>query len=237
MNLKAIAVRVTLLLGTATSTYAPAGETMTCRVVGIADGDTLTCLTADKKQERIRLRGIDAPERKQPYGARSTQSLSDLTFGKTATVHWNSRDRWGRIIGAIWVEPADCIGCGPTLDAGRAQIASGMAWWFKRYAKQQPLEERLSYEFEEKEARARRIGLWLDPQPIPPWDWRKSGMQTSAKRPVIGEIAAHRCGAKRYCEEMTSCEEARLNMEQCGARSLDGDGDGRPCETVCSSGG
>ena len=175
MNLKAIAVRVTLLFATATSTYAPAGETMTCRVVGVADGDTLTCLTADKKQERISLRGIDAPERKQPFGARSKQSLSDLTFGKTATVHWNSRDRWGRVIGTVWVEPADCVGCGPTLDAGRAQLASGMAWWFKRYAKQQPLEERLSYEFEENEARARSVGLWSEPQAIPPWDWRKFG--------------------------------------------------------------
>lgn len=230
-------MRHLLLLSLLVVALPAAAETIVCRVVGISDGDTLTCLTAEKAQERIRLRGIDAPERKQPFGARSKQALSDLTFGKTATVYWTQRDRWGRIIGAIWVEPADCIGCGPTLDAGRAQIASGMAWWFKRYAKQQPLEERLSYEFEEKEARARRIGLWLDPQPIPPWDWRKSGLQTPAKRPVIGEIAAHRCGAKRYCEEMTSCEEARLNMEQCGARSLDGDGDGRPCETVCSSGG
>lgn len=173
MNIKAIAVRVMLLLGTAAGTYASAGETMTCRVVGVADGDTLTCLTSDKKQERIRLRGIDAPERKQPYGARSTQSLSDLTFGKTATVHWNSRDRWGRIIGVVWVEPADCVGCGPTLDAGRAQLASGMAWWFKRYAKQQPTEERHAYEFEEQEARARLVGLWSDHHAIPPWDWRK----------------------------------------------------------------
>ncbi len=162
-----------LLLITLSLSLAAAANQLECRVVGISDGDTLTCLSADKTQERIRLRGIDAPERKQPFGARSKQSLSDLTFGKTATVHWNNRDQWGRIIGTVWVEPADCVGCGPTLDAGRAQIASGMAWWFKRYAKQQPLEERLSYEFEEKEARARSVGLWSEPHEIPPWDWRK----------------------------------------------------------------
>ncbi|WP_278432827.1 thermonuclease family protein [Stutzerimonas kunmingensis] len=86
---------------------------------------------------------------------------------------WNSRDRWGRIIGAVWVEPADCVGCGPTVDAGRAQLAAGMAWWFQRYARQQPTEERHAYEFEETEARARLAGLWLDHQPIPPWAWRR----------------------------------------------------------------
>lgn len=207
MNLKAIAVRVTLLFGAAAATYAPAGETMTCRIVGVADGDTLTCLTADKKQERIRLRGIDAPERKQPYGARSTQSLSDLTFGKTATVHWNSRDRWGRVIGTVWVEPADCIRCGPTLDAGRAQLASGMAWWFKRYAKQQPLEERLSYEFEEKEARARSVGLWSEPHAIPPWDWRKTGKKHSLHSICIA------AGSCRY-RTIPSPHEALVQAEQ-----------------------
>lgn len=144
-----------------------------CRVIGIADGDTLTCLTADKKQERIRLRGIDAPERKQPFGERSRQNLSDLAYGKTATIHWTKRDRWGRIIGAVWVEPADCPGCGHTLDAGRAQLARGMAWWYRQYAKEQPLEERRAYKFEQAEARARSVGLWREPQPIPPWDWRR----------------------------------------------------------------
>lgn len=144
-----------------------------CRVIGIADGDTLTCLTADKKQERIRLRGIDAPERKQPFGARSQHNLSDLTYGKTVMVHWNKRDRWKRIIGTVWVEPADCPGCGHTLDTGRAQLSAGMAWWFRRYAKEQPLEERLAYKFEENEARARSVGLWQDQDPIAPWDWRR----------------------------------------------------------------
>lgn len=144
-----------------------------CRVIGVADGDTLTCLTADKKQERIRLRGIDAPERKQPFGQRSKQNLSDLAYGKPVTIHWTKRDRWKRIIGTVWVEPADCPGCGPTLDTGRAQLAAGMAWWFKRYAKDQPLEERHAYEFEQSEARARSVGLWRDPDPIAPWDWRK----------------------------------------------------------------
>jgi len=147
--------------------------TLECRVIGIADGDTITCLTASKKQERIRLRGIDAPERKQPFGQRSRQNLSDLTYGKTVLIDWQSRDRWGRIIGTVWVEPADCRDCGTTLDAGRAQLTAGMAWWFRRYANEQPLDERHAYEFEEGEARARSVGLWRDTDPVPPWDWRR----------------------------------------------------------------
>jgi endonuclease YncB( thermonuclease family) len=143
-----------------------------CRVVAISDGDTLTCLTAEKRQEKIRLRGIDAPERKQPWGEHSRQHLAALAHGKPVVIDWQKRDRWKRIIGTVWVEPADCPGCGPTLDAGRAQLAAGMAWWFKRYASDQPLQERHSYEFEEAEARARRVGLWADPQQPPPWEWR-----------------------------------------------------------------
>src|SRR5690606_41981081 len=73
-----------------------------------------------------------------------TRRSSDLT------VHWTYRDHHGRIIGAVWVEPVDCPGCGHTLDVGRAQLASGMARWAQRYASQQPVEERYAYEFEER---------------------------------------------------------------------------------------
>jgi len=153
------------------SPYALAAQ-LECRVIGVADGDTLTCLTADRKSERIRLRGIDAPESKQPFGQRSKQNLSDLAYGKPALVDWQKRDRWKRIIGTVWVEPADCPGCGYTLDTGRAQLATGMAWWFKRYANDQPREERHAYAFEEFEARSRSVGLWRDSVSVPPWDWR-----------------------------------------------------------------
>lgn len=147
--------------------------TLECRGIGISDGDTLTCLTADKRQEKIRLRGIDAPEHKQPFGERSRQYLSDLAFGKPVTVHWTKRDRWGRIVGAVWVEPADCPGCGHTLDTGAAQLSVGMAWWYRAYAKEQPRQERHQYELEEAEAQARAAGLWHDADPVPPWDWRR----------------------------------------------------------------
>lgn len=152
-----------------------AGEqSMSCYVVGVTDGDTLSCFDPERrKAEKIRLRGIDAPEAKQPFGQRSKQSLSNLAHGQPVTVKWSKRDRWGRILGAVWVEPVDCPGCGHTLDVGRAQLSTGMAWWFRRYASDQPVEERHQYEFEEGEARARKIGLWQDKEPVAPWEWRR----------------------------------------------------------------
>lgn len=146
---------------------------LACKVVGVTDGDTVTCLTADRKQEKIRLQGIDAPESKQPFGQRSKQNLSDLVYGKPVTVRWKKRDRWKRILGAVWVTPSDCPACGHTLDAGAAQLTVGLAWWFRRYAKEQSLQQRHQYEFEEIEAKARQAGLWADSSPVPPWEWRK----------------------------------------------------------------
>ena len=74
-------------------------------MVGVADGDTVTVLDADKVQHKIRLAGIDAPEKSQPFGNRSKQNLSDLVFGKYVRVDWDKRDRYGRIVGKVWVQP------------------------------------------------------------------------------------------------------------------------------------
>lgn len=146
---------------------------LSCKVVGVTDGDTITCLTADRNQAKVRLQGIDAPESKQPFGQRSKQNLSALVYGKPVTVRWYKRDRWKRILGAVWVTPTDCPSCGHTLDAGAAQLTVGMAWWFRRYANEQSLQQRHQYEFEETAAKARKAGLWVDASPIAPWDWRK----------------------------------------------------------------
>lgn len=152
-----------------------AEHALACKVTAVTDGDTLICFDpARRKMEKIRMRGIDAPESNQAFGQRSKQSLSDLTYGKPATVSWSKRDRWGRILGVVWIEPADCTGCGHVLDANRTQISLGMAWWFRRYASEQVAEERLQYELEEIKARKRLVGLWIENEPVAPWDWRKS---------------------------------------------------------------
>ena len=92
-----------LLLASALGAYA---DTITGRVVGVADGDTVTVLDAEKVQHKIRLAGIDAPEKSQPFGNRSKQNLSDLVFQKDVRVDWDKRDRYGRIVGKVMVQPA-----------------------------------------------------------------------------------------------------------------------------------
>ena len=112
------------------------------RVVGIADGDTITVLDASKTQHRIRLAGIDAPERGQPGGQRSKESLSALVYNQPVRVESSKRDRFDRVVGKVWVASPDspCRGkpdCPTTLDAGLAQITMGRAWWFRKYADEQ----------------------------------------------------------------------------------------------------
>lgn len=139
-------------------------EVFSGRVVGVTDGDTIKVLTADRREERIRLSGIDAPEKAQPYGQVSKKHLSDQVFGQTVTVEWDKRDRYDRIVGRILV--------GGT-DANLGQITAGLAWHYKKYEDEQPAAERRVYADAEVRARDAGIGLWRDRDPTPPWDWRK----------------------------------------------------------------
>lgn len=109
----------------------------------------------------------------QPCGFRAKDSLSQLVFERTVRVEGDKTDRYGRIIAKVWVAPQSCPGCGMTLDAGLAQVTLGRAWWLRRYANEQSPEDRGRYEFAEQEAKAKKAGLWRDPNPVPPWEWRK----------------------------------------------------------------
>ncbi|WP_434735479.1 thermonuclease family protein [Candidatus Accumulibacter necessarius] len=90
----------------------------------------------------MRLGGIDAPETAQPFGQRSKENLSRLVFNKDVRVEWEKRDKYKRIVGKVWVQPASCPTCPITLDVGHAQITVGMAWWYRKYAKDQSPEDR-----------------------------------------------------------------------------------------------
>ena len=151
-----------------------ATQSLEARVVGVADGDTITVLDAHKVQHRIRLAGIDAPEKGQPFAERSQQSLKRMAMGRLVRIEWDEQDRYGRLVGKVWVTPAgvNCAQepCPRTLDAGRAQLTVGLAWHY--LGRQQSEQDSLAYEFDEVEARARRVGLWSEPAPIAPWDWR-----------------------------------------------------------------
>lgn len=138
-------------------------ETIKGRVVAIADGDTITVLDVTKAQHKIRLAGIDAPEKRQPFGQRSKESLSDLLYNHEVQVESTKRDRYGREIGKVIVDG---------LDANLEQVKRGMAWHYKTYQREQSTQDRVSYSEAEERARRARVGLWKDAQPVPPWDFR-----------------------------------------------------------------
>lgn len=148
-------------------------ETLSGRVVTVADGDTVTVLDENRQKHRVRLQGIDAPEKAQPFGRKSKENLSRLVLNKDVRIEWDHRDRFDRIIGKVWVQPVSCPSCPLTLDAGHAQLTVGLAWWYQAYAYQQSAQDRGAYEFSEQEAKAKRAGLWSQPNPIPPWEWRR----------------------------------------------------------------
>ncbi len=193
---------------------APAETVHQGKVVKIADGDTLTILV-DKQQFKILLSDIYTPERKQPFGTRAKQALSELAFGKQARVVEVAVDRYGRIVGRVYVGD---------IDVNRELVAQGFAGVYRKYSNDAELLEL------EAEAKRQKLGLWADSHPIPPWDWRR-GERTGKRSAATG--AAFTCGTKRYCREMTSCKEAQFYLLQCGLTRLDGDKDGVPCEKIC----
>lgn len=130
-------------------------------VVGVQDGDTLTVLTPEKQQIRIRVHGIDSPESGQAFGTVAKKHASELVFGKTITFKEQDKDRYGRTVARV-ILPGG-------MDFGLAMISAGLAWHYAAYAR----DEKAYAEAQEK-ARRRRIGLWRDPQPVAPWMWRRS---------------------------------------------------------------
>ena len=130
----------------------------------VADGDTVTILDSNNTQHHIRLQGIDAPESHQAFGMQSKQSLSQLIFDKDVTVEYEKTDRYGRIVGKIIFDGAD-------IDL--EQIKAGMAWHYKDYEDEQTPADRDLYARAEDEARNARRGLWVDPNPTEPSEYRR----------------------------------------------------------------
>lgn len=134
------------------------------KVVGISDGDTITVLDSSNKQFKVRLKGIDAPEKKQPFGTKSKQSLSGMIYMKQVTIEWNKFDRFDRILGKVRL--------GET-DINLEQIDRGMAWYYKKYQSDLNIDDRLRYLDAEERAKDLKKGLWVDQKPVAPWNYRK----------------------------------------------------------------
>lgn len=194
-------------------------------VVGISDGDTLTVLNAEKRQVKIRMAEIDAPESKQAFGTQSKQSLSDICFKKSVVVDDHGGDRYKRTLGRI-----KCDG----VDANAEQVRRGMAWAYKQYLTDQSIAAL------EEEAKSNKTGLWTDENPTPPWEFRHGGKTANAaskklpiKKASTRSDSGFECGAKSRCGDMNSCAEAEFYLNECGLSRLDRDHDGMPCESLC----
>jgi len=166
---------IRMLLALATFALAAQGhaETFIGTVVGVTDGDTIKLHAGE--QLKIRLSGIDAPERKQPFGQASKQHLSDLAFQRQAKADCYKKDRYRRWICNVYVAEPGCEAsdCPLTYDTGLAQVKAGLAWWYRKYAREQTPEDQALYEKAEDEARTAGVGLWSEAGALPPWEWRR----------------------------------------------------------------
>jgi endonuclease YncB( thermonuclease family) len=214
--------KLALALALLTSLPAFSAE-WTGTVVGISDGDTLTVLNENKRQVKIRLAEIDAPESKQAFGTQSKKSLSDICFKKPVIVDDHGTDRYKRTLGRI-----KCDG----IDANAEQVRRGMAWAYKQYLTDQAIGAL------EDTARASKTGLWADESPTPPWEFRHGGKTAKAtKKLSVKKVSANdsgfECGSKSRCGDMSGCAEAEFYLNKCGLTRLDRDHDGVPCESLC----
>lgn len=150
------------------------------KVIQVIDGDTLDIIEGGVSKRRIRLKGIDAPERNQAFAIESTRALARMTNGKEVIVEWEKIDEHDRLVGRVLIDERDiCL----------EQIRAGMAWHFKRYQHEQSAQERELYDRSEVEARSARRGLWADSKPVEPWVVRSRqrdfSPQISEKQPTI----------------------------------------------------
>lgn len=196
-----------------------------CRVVGLSDGDTLTCLAPGNKQIKVRLSQIDAPESRQAFGTAAKDKLSSLVYGKVVSLKVQDTDKYNRTVAEVFVG---------STNVNKEMVHGGYAWAYRQYLKDQ------QYITLESQARAAKRGLWAEPNPVNPADFRK-GVKRGTYTPPLANTKPQQaavqpsasCGSKRTCGEMTSCAEAKFYLTQCKVLRLDRDGDGVPCEKIC----
>jgi endonuclease YncB( thermonuclease family) len=173
--MKRALIAAAVLLALAANAQAAPLQAFEARVVGVTDGDTITVRVANTPPYKIRLSGIDAPEKAQPYSDRSKKNLSSLVFDRIVHIEWSKPDKYGRIVGKVRVAaPGECAKapCPATVDVNLAQVSAGYAWHYKHFENEQSKQDRLAYGIAEQHAREQKLGLWKDANPVPPWEWR-----------------------------------------------------------------
>jgi micrococcal nuclease len=187
-------------------------QTITGKVVGVADGDTVTVLQ-DQTQYKIRLYGIDCPESGQDFGNRAKQFTSRMVFGKQVRVIEKDVDRYGRIVGMIYIGNT-CV--------NQAIVQAGLAWVYNQYCKDSVCSQ---WRDLEKQARQSPIGLWSHPDPIPPWDYRR-GDRGGSKAVLGGKFHGntnsqvfHKKDCKHFnCKNCTEIFNSRAAVINAGYR-------------------
>jgi len=213
-----------------------------CTVTKVLDGDTFYCIPDQmiagvrihkEGSISIRLYGIDAPEKDQPYGIEARNSLKDLVGRKTVRLEVKDIDKYGRAVALVYVD---------SLNVNLEQVKRGYAWAYLEYLDSPYVSE---YYSAEKEARNKGLGIWKQANPTPPWEWRKikkykekgftnEDLKKYYERPAkTYSESKYVCGKKYYCSQMETCEEAMFYYTVCGLKRLDGDNDGVPCENLC----
>lgn len=205
---------------------AASAETYSAAAVHVRDGDSLIVDDGERQRE-LRIAEIDAPEREQPWSGEAQRALAQLVRGASLRVEFVELDRYGREVSKLWAGEV-CVAC--------ELVRQGHAWAFRKYLRDPRLLDL------EREARDARRGLWsAEDTPVPPSAWR-SGLRTFSAERLDGYLRKERsesdpdefvCRARPRCKEMSSCAEARFQLEQCGAQHLDEDGDGVPCDRRC----
>ena len=227
MGLAAALLGIGLALGW--TGHASAETFFDARVVAVVDGDTIEVL-AGRERRKIRLAGIDTPERGQPWAGQAKAALSARVFGRDVRINEVAVDRYGRTVGEVYADDV-CVGC--------ELVREGHAWVYRQFT-----QDRILLDLE-AEARAEGRDLWALPesQRVPPWEWRRArrdsrpaASASASASAGTGRAPSTECGAKSVCAEMASCTEARFHLSECGLNSLDGDGDGMPCDDLCGAG-
>lgn len=205
------------------SLIAPLAESvprqLQCQVIGISDGDSLTCLH-NRKPIHVRLQHIDAPELNQAYGKRAKQALAQLVFKQNVRIEASGYDKYQRLLAVVY-----------TLDGKNINlqlIQQGMAW---AYQQTQP-----EYQLAQTQAQRHKIGLWNENHPINPAQWRLNKRSDPSRilqnTPTNRPLVKVDCTVKLSCNRLGSFELAQRYFQQCGWKELDGNRDGIPCNKL-----
>jgi endonuclease YncB( thermonuclease family) len=195
----------------------------TARVIWVMDGDTVLVLKTGQKI-KIRLANIDAPEKSQDFGIASRDALIAMVQHKEIQVEPVTIDKYGRLVALLTVDG---------LKVNEEQVKQGMAWEYSSYHSDR------HYIALQQEAQQARRGLWIQPNPVPPWVWRKEHAQEHANEPGAPPVLKpddYTCGKKHHCSQMRSCNEAHYYLTVCGVTALNPEGDGVPCRNLCMPG-